>query len=72
MFCFTNCGEHFPYFAMAVTMMLASQDSGIVKTAATCGTAPTLRTEREEWGTHFSGCACGIKGPRPPPIPIGQ
>jgi hypothetical protein len=37
-------------------MLLEVPDLGNVKIGAACGIAPTLRTEREEWGTHFVGC----------------
>ena len=36
-------------------MLFVVLDLGNVKIGATCGIAPTLRTEREEWGTHFVG-----------------
>ena len=37
-------------------MLLEVPDLGNVKIGAACGIAPTLRTEREEWGTHIVGC----------------
>ena len=37
-------------------MLFVVLDLGNVKIGAACGIAPTLRTEREEWGTHFVGC----------------
>ena len=36
-------------------MLFEVPDLGNVKIGAACGIAPTLRTEREEWGTHFVG-----------------
>jgi hypothetical protein len=41
--------------ARAGMMLLEVPDLGNVKIGAACGIAPTLRTEREEWGTHFFG-----------------
>ena len=41
------------FLARAGTMLFVAWDFGRVKTSAACGIAPTLRTEREEWGTHF-------------------
>jgi hypothetical protein len=49
-------------------MLLEVPDLGNVKIGATCGIAPTLRTEREEWGTHFVGRVRVIERPGHPPI----
>jgi hypothetical protein len=48
-------------------MLLEVPDLGNVKIGAACGIAPTLRTEREEWGTHFVGCVRVIERPGHPP-----
>jgi hypothetical protein len=49
-------------------MLLEVPDLGNVEIGAACGIAPTLRTEREEWGTHFVGCVRVIERPGHPPI----
>jgi hypothetical protein len=49
-------------------MLFVVLDLGNVKIGATCGIAPTLRTEREEWGTHFVGRVRVIERPGHPPI----
>jgi hypothetical protein len=46
-------------------MLFVPGDSGKTKTGATCGTAPTLRKEREEWGTHCLGPARENQRPGP-------
>ena len=48
-------------------MLLEVPDLGNVKIGAACGIAPTLRTEREEWGTHFVGRVRVIERPGHPP-----
>ena len=48
-------------------MLLEVPDLGNVKIGAACGIAPTLRTEREEWGTHFVGCVRMTERPGHPP-----
>ena len=48
-------------------MLFEVLDLGNVKIGAACGIAPTLRTEREEWGTHFVGCVRVIERPGHPP-----
>ena len=48
-------------------MLFVVLDLGNVKIGAACGIAPTLRTEREEWGTHFVGCVRVIERPGHPP-----
>src|SRR5580704_5090487 len=54
-------------------MLLEVPDLGNVKIGAACGIAPTLRTEREEWGTHFVGCVRVIERPgHPPPAMDGD
>src|SRR5580698_3784108 len=53
-------------------MLLEVLDLGNVKIGAACGIAPTLRTEREEWGTHFVGCVRVIERlGHPPTITYG-
>jgi hypothetical protein len=53
--------------ARAGMMLFEVPDLGNVKIGATCGIAPTLRTEREEWGTHFVGRVRVIERPGHPP-----
>jgi hypothetical protein len=48
-------------------MLLEVPDLGNVKIGAACGIAPTLRTEREEWGTHLVGCVRVIERLGHPP-----
>jgi hypothetical protein len=48
-------------------MLLEVPDLGNVKIGAACGIAPTLRTEREEWGTHFVGRVRMTERPGHPP-----
>src|SRR3984957_7632694 len=48
-------------------MLLEVPDLGNVKIGAACGIPPTLRPEREEWGTHFVGCVRVIERPGHPP-----
>ena len=48
-------------------MLFVVLDLGNVKIGAACGIAPTLRTEREEWGTHFVGCVRVIERLGHPP-----
>jgi hypothetical protein len=48
-------------------MLFVVPDLGNVKIGAACGIAPTLRTEREEWGTHFVGCVRVIERLGHPP-----
>jgi len=36
-------------------MLFVVPDFGKIEIGAACGIAPTLRTGREEWGTHFVG-----------------
>jgi hypothetical protein len=49
-------------------MLLEVPDLGNVKIGAACGIAPSLRTEREEWGTHFVGCVRVIERLGHPPV----
>src|SRR5580692_6312464 len=51
-------------------MLLEVPDLGNVKIGAACGIAPTLRTEREEWGTHFFGSVRVIERLGHPPNTI--
>ena len=58
-------------------MLFVVWDFGRVKTSAACGIAPTLRTEREEWGTHFLDRVREIERLGHPPIgfpsrPVGR
>ena len=48
-------------------MLFEVLDLGNVRIGAARGIAPTLRTEREEWGTHFVGCVRVIERPGHPP-----
>ena len=48
-------------------MLFEVLDLGNVKIGAACGIAPTLRTEREDWGTHFVGRVRVIERPGHPP-----
>jgi hypothetical protein len=48
-------------------MLFVVLDLGNVKIGAACGIAPTLRTEREEWGTHFVGRVRMTERPGHPP-----
>jgi hypothetical protein len=53
--------------ARAGMMLFVVLDLGNVKIGAACGIAPTLRTEREEWGTHFVGRVRMTERPGHPP-----
>jgi hypothetical protein len=45
----------------AAPLVPISSSLGEVKPGAAGGIVPTLRKEREEWGTHFVPSACDLK-----------
>ena len=48
-------------------MLFVVPDFGKIEISAACGIAPTLRTGREEWGTHFFGRVREIESMGHPP-----
>jgi len=53
------------FFARAGTMLFGLGDFHEIKLGAVGCIVPTLRKEREEWGTHFVFCAGSLKAGPP-------